>query len=168
MADYSLLIAKAVSGLEKNTGEARRALYHRAREVLVASLRGFSEPDITRERLALEQAIATVELEAAGKHRDEDAIPMVHTTQDEVSDGHREAAHGSDCFNDADAIEEDGNPATAAEGEELQRHEEEEIKRKADEERYEREEEARRKAEEERKHTALRDAIASLSDTLKF
>ena len=40
MADYYLLIAKAVTGLEKSTGEARRALYDRARSVLVAQLRG--------------------------------------------------------------------------------------------------------------------------------
>jgi hypothetical protein len=61
MADYYPLIAKAVSGLEKSTGEARRALYDRARTALLAQLRGvepaLSEPDITRERLALEEAI---------------------------------------------------------------------------------------------------------------
>src|ERR1700730_16130872 len=69
MADYYPLIAKAVSGLEKSTGEARRALYDRARTALLAQLRGvepaLSEPDITRERLALEEAIRKVEGEAA-------------------------------------------------------------------------------------------------------
>ena len=38
--DYYPLIAKAVAGLEKSTGEARRALYDRARSALVAQLRG--------------------------------------------------------------------------------------------------------------------------------
>jgi hypothetical protein len=69
MADYYPLIAKAVSGLEKSTGEARRALYDRARAALLAQLRGvepaLSEPDITRERLALEEAIRKVEGEVA-------------------------------------------------------------------------------------------------------
>ena len=59
MADYYPLISRAVAGLEKNTGEARRALYERARAALVAQLRGvtpaLSESDITRERLALEE-----------------------------------------------------------------------------------------------------------------
>jgi hypothetical protein len=75
MADYYPLIAKAVSGLDKSTGEARRALYDRARTALLAQLRGvepaLSEPDITRERLALEEAIRKVEAEATRRSRGE-------------------------------------------------------------------------------------------------
>src|SRR6266566_571969 len=75
MADYYPLIAKAVSGLDKSTPEARRALYDRARTALLAQLRGvepaLSEPDITRERLALEEAIRKVEAEAARRSRGE-------------------------------------------------------------------------------------------------
>jgi hypothetical protein len=71
MTDYHPLIAKAVDGLAKNTGEARRALYERARAALVAQLRGvepaLAESDITKERLALEEAIRRVESEAARK-----------------------------------------------------------------------------------------------------
>ena len=73
MADYYPLIAKAVAGLDKSTGEARRALYDRARSALVAQLRGvtpaLNESDITRERLALEEAIRKVETEAARRSR---------------------------------------------------------------------------------------------------
>jgi len=73
MADYYPLIAKAVAGLDKSTGEARRALYERARTALVTQLRGvvpaLSESEITRERLALEEAIRKVEAEAARKSR---------------------------------------------------------------------------------------------------
>src|SRR6266851_3409789 len=69
MADYYPLIARAVAGLQKNTGDARRTLYERAREALVAQLRGVTpaldESDITRERLALEEAIRKVEGESA-------------------------------------------------------------------------------------------------------
>jgi len=69
MADYYPLIARAVAGLERNTGDARRALYERARTALVAQLRGvtpaLSESDVTRERLALEEAIRKVEAESA-------------------------------------------------------------------------------------------------------
>src|SRR6187431_1259964 len=75
MADYYPLVAKAIAGLEKNTGEGRRALYERARSALVAQLRGMSDPplteaEITRERLALEEAIRKVEAEAARRGRD--------------------------------------------------------------------------------------------------
>ncbi len=75
MADYYPLIARAVSGLDKNTGENRRALYDRARAALVSQLRGvqpaLDETDITRERLALEEAIRKVEAEAAKRPRPE-------------------------------------------------------------------------------------------------
>src|SRR5436190_23411798 len=74
MADYHPLIARAVAGLDKNTGEARRALYERARTALVAQLRGvqpaLEESEITRERLALEEAIRKVEAEAARSARE--------------------------------------------------------------------------------------------------
>jgi hypothetical protein len=75
MADYYPLVAKAIAGLEKNTGEGRRMLYERARTALVAQLRGMNDPplteaEITRERLALEEAIRKVEAEAARRGRD--------------------------------------------------------------------------------------------------
>jgi len=72
MADYYPLIARAVAGLEKNTGDGRRALYERARTALVAQLRSvdppLSENDVTRERLALEESIRKVEAEAARRN----------------------------------------------------------------------------------------------------
>src|SRR5947208_16188980 len=75
MADYYPLVAKAIAGLEKNTGEGRRMLYERARTALVAQLRGMNDPPlteagITRERLALEEAIRKVEAEAARRGRE--------------------------------------------------------------------------------------------------
>ena len=72
MADYHPLIARAVNGLEKNTGENRRALYERARNALVNQLRSvdpaLDESDITRERLALEEAIRKVEIGSGQAH----------------------------------------------------------------------------------------------------
>jgi hypothetical protein len=74
MADYYPLIARAVAGLDKNTGDVRRALYERARTALVTQLRSTNPPlnetDITRERLALEEAIRSVEGEAARRPRE--------------------------------------------------------------------------------------------------
>jgi hypothetical protein len=71
MTDYYPLISRAVAGLEKNSGEARRGLYERARTALVAQLRGLNPPltesEITRERLALEESIRKVEAESARK-----------------------------------------------------------------------------------------------------
>src|SRR4029077_5129506 len=73
MTDYQPLIARAVEGLGKSSGEARRALYERARSALVAQLRAvepaLSESEITRERLSLEEAIRKVEADAARKSR---------------------------------------------------------------------------------------------------
>ena len=75
MADYHPLITRAVEGLGNNTADARRTLYERARAALVAQLRGLdpplSEAEITRERLALEDAIRKVEAESVRKARAE-------------------------------------------------------------------------------------------------
>ena len=74
MADYYPLIARAISGLDPGApGEARRALYERARTALIAQLRSVQPPltetEITRERLALEEAVRRVESEAAQRSR---------------------------------------------------------------------------------------------------
>src|SRR5881396_1041269 len=69
MTDYYPLIARAVAGLAKSTGESRRALYERARAALLAQLRNLDPPlaetEITRERLLLEEAIRKVEADTA-------------------------------------------------------------------------------------------------------
>jgi hypothetical protein len=89
MADYHPLIARAVAGLGENTAEARRSLYERARAALVAQLRGttppLSESDITRERLALEEAIRKVEAEQARRGRLERA-PLVISPPEPVDE----------------------------------------------------------------------------------
>jgi len=69
MADYYPLIARAISGLDPSApSESRRALYERARTALISQLRGvqpaLSEAEITRERLALEDAVRRVEADA--------------------------------------------------------------------------------------------------------
>ena len=79
MADYHPLITRAVEGLGTSTADARRSLYERARTALVAQLRGvkppLSEAEITRERLALEDAIRKVEAESVRKARTEPRPP---------------------------------------------------------------------------------------------
>jgi hypothetical protein len=80
MADYHPLISRAVGGLENNTGENRRALYERARTALVNQLRSvepaLEEAEITRERLALEEAIRKVEAEAVNRpHPEDEKLP---------------------------------------------------------------------------------------------
>jgi hypothetical protein len=81
MADYYPLIARAVGGLDDNTGENRRALYERARAALVNQLRGVDPPldeeEITRERLALEDAIRRLETDAAARDQPVPPPPAV-------------------------------------------------------------------------------------------
>ena len=79
MADYYPLISRAIAGVEPNTGENRRSLYKRARNALFDQLRSVtpprSETDITRERLALEEAIRKIESDVARRMREEAPRP---------------------------------------------------------------------------------------------
>lgn len=102
MADYYPLIARAVAGLDPNaSGESRRALYERARTALIAQLRGvqppLSEAEITRERLALEEAVRKVEAEAAQRARG-DAPPRPKERQPEPP---REAPRRGDALRES-------------------------------------------------------------------
>jgi hypothetical protein len=67
MADYYPVIARVVSSLDSNTAEVRQALYVRARTALTTELQRddppLSEPEVARERSALEAAIRNVEEE---------------------------------------------------------------------------------------------------------
>ena len=86
MADYYPLLSRAVAGLTNNTGEVRRALYERARTALVNQLRNsdppLSEADITRERLALEEAVRRIEAETSAA-ADAPAAPAPEAPKDE-------------------------------------------------------------------------------------
>lgn len=69
MADYYPLLVRALDGLTEDSHEGRVAIYDRARGALQDQLRSvhppLSEGDITRERLALDEAIDRTECEAA-------------------------------------------------------------------------------------------------------
>lgn len=71
MADYYPLLARAVSALPDSTAETRRSIYERARKALLGQLRAIdppiSESDIARESSALDESIARLEAEIAGK-----------------------------------------------------------------------------------------------------
>jgi hypothetical protein len=68
MNSYYPVIARAVERLDRNTVAARRELYERARKAvaqLCATQPALLDADITKECLALEEAIRKVEAEAA-------------------------------------------------------------------------------------------------------
>jgi len=68
MTDYLPLLSRAVANLENNP-EGRRKVFDRARQALLAQLRSMNPPlaeaEITRERLALEEAIRRLDQQAA-------------------------------------------------------------------------------------------------------
>jgi hypothetical protein len=69
MADYRTLIKRAIERGDSRTGEARRAVYEKARTALIKQLRGLDPPlgavEIFRQHLALEDVIRKVEAEMA-------------------------------------------------------------------------------------------------------
>ena len=117
MANYYPLIGKAVAGLEKNTGEARRILYERARNALVTQLRSvtppLSESDITRERLALEEAIRKIEADAARRARTGNLQARSDRPPGEAAPGRPGEAAAAPISTAADV----GSPASADGGE---------------------------------------------------
>jgi hypothetical protein len=70
MADYYPVLKRAISSLPSHSGEARRAVYEKARAALVKQLQSYNPPlspaEITDQRLALEECIRRVESEVAG------------------------------------------------------------------------------------------------------
>ena len=73
MADYQSIIAKAVSALDPNTGEARRRLYERARSAVIAEMHraepALDRSDIMAAQMSLELAIGEVEADAQREQR---------------------------------------------------------------------------------------------------
>lgn len=76
MADFYPVLSRAIAGLQEQTPEARRAVYDRAKLVLVTQLRNVdppvSEADIMRQRLALDDVIARIERD----HQLADPVPQ--------------------------------------------------------------------------------------------
>lgn len=104
MADYYPLIARAIAGLDPAaSGETRRALYERARTALIGQLRNvqpaLSEAEITRERLALEDAVRRVEAEAAKRARPDAARPRADAPPSQHP--RREAPRPGDALRDS-------------------------------------------------------------------
>ncbi|WP_181703119.1 hypothetical protein [Chthonobacter albigriseus] len=69
MADYYPVLKRAISSLPTSSGEARRAVYEKARAALVNQLKSYDPPlspaEITDQRLQLEESIRRVEVEYA-------------------------------------------------------------------------------------------------------
>jgi hypothetical protein len=69
MADYYPVLKRAISSLPAGSGEARRAVYERARSALLRQLNTYDPPlspaEVTDQRLALEECIRRVESEVA-------------------------------------------------------------------------------------------------------
>jgi hypothetical protein len=112
MADYYPLIARAVEGLERNTGENRRVLYERARGALVSQLRSSTPPldeaEITRVRLALEDAIRRIESDAARRREmpeqsEPPPLPLAPSLSDQALQGFRDNVAEAEGLGDASA-----------------------------------------------------------------
>jgi hypothetical protein len=83
MADYSSIIAKAVSRLDPNTESARRRLYDRARTALVSEMRraepALDRSDMMTAQTSLELAICEVEADAQREQRAQSALDRPST-----------------------------------------------------------------------------------------
>ena len=84
MADYYSIMAKAVCALDRNTGDARRRLYDRARTALLAEMRSvdlaLDLSDIMAAQMRLEEAIGKIEADAGPEEPAQVAIDTPSTT----------------------------------------------------------------------------------------
>jgi hypothetical protein len=87
MGDYYSIVAKAVGALDRNTGDARRRLYERARAALIAELRSADvAPDLSdmmTAQMLLELAIGEVEADAQRHQHCRQTVdaPSTHSPQ---------------------------------------------------------------------------------------
>ena len=106
MNDYYPLIARAVERLDRSTGETRRAVYERARKAiaqLLSNQPALLDADITKERLALEEAIRKVEAEAARKSPTETRTEPQSAPSEGMPDGDDKSRdHGQPASPDRD------------------------------------------------------------------
>lgn len=83
MADYYPVLKRAISSLPSGSGEARRAVYEKARVALLRQLSSYNPPlsptEIADQRVALEDCIRRVEAEVAGVPDDAQASADSHT-----------------------------------------------------------------------------------------
>ncbi|PKR89263.1 hypothetical protein CXZ10_10100 [Pleomorphomonas diazotrophica] len=83
MADYYPVLKRAISSLPSGSGEARRAVYEKARVALLRQLSSYNPPlsptEIADQRVALEDCIRRVEAEVAGPPEDAAASADAHT-----------------------------------------------------------------------------------------
>ena len=65
MADYYVILKRAVDGLPENSREKRQAIYDKARKALLTQLQNMDPPlapgDISKQRMSLEEAVRSVE-----------------------------------------------------------------------------------------------------------
>jgi hypothetical protein len=84
MADYYSIMVKAVRALDRNTGDARRRLYDRARAALLAEMRSvdlaLALSDIMAAQMCLEEAIGKIEADAGPDEPAQVAIDTPSTT----------------------------------------------------------------------------------------
>ena len=97
MADYYAILKRAVEAVPTQTREQRQTIYDKARKALLAKLQNMDPPltpaDISKQRMALEEAVRAVERDLSGSSMT--AAPALHDTDDEEhvrADQHRHEA----------------------------------------------------------------------------
>ena len=83
MADYYVILKRAVDGLPEGGREKRQAIYDKARKALLSRLQNMDPPlppdEISKQRMALEEAVRAVErdLNASATEADPKAETVV-------------------------------------------------------------------------------------------
>jgi hypothetical protein len=120
MADYYAILKRAVVALPDSTREQRQAVYDKARNALLKQLQGMNPPlppaEISKQRVALEEAVRSVERDLMLESEAQGDVPSEPTPAEPVAKAPVVSASAADAPASSEAVVPEKAPAVSISG----------------------------------------------------